>query len=115
VVSVVGNIVATRLKGPARFVRAKAKWLTAIKWHYKLLQPLPRYARRGDQSDSIKTAMKLLGRDSGDLRLRFVRWMRPARRSCDTHWSHTDCFDRIYLDGCDCDVEVNDMAPNYAI
>jgi 4-hydroxy-tetrahydrodipicolinate synthase len=68
VVSVVGNIVPRDMKALlAAF--DQGKMADAIKWHYKLFNLCRDMLGAATNPIPIKTAMKLLGRDSGDLRL----------------------------------------------
>ena len=68
VVSVVGNIVPRDLKALiAAFERGDLA--EAMKWHYKLYPLCRDMLGAATNPIPIKTAMKLLGRDSGELRL----------------------------------------------
>jgi len=68
VVSVVGNIVPRDLKALLAAFE-QGNMAEAIKWHYKLFNLCRDMLGAATNPIPIKTAMKLLGRDSGDLRL----------------------------------------------
>jgi len=68
VVSVVGNIVPRDMKALLAAFE-QGKMAEAIKWHYKLFDLCRDMLGAATNPIPIKTAMKLLGRDSGDLRL----------------------------------------------
>jgi 4-hydroxy-tetrahydrodipicolinate synthase len=68
VVSVVGNIVPRDMKALLAAFE-QGKMAEAIKWHYKLFNLCRDMLGAATNPIPIKTAMKLLGRDSGELRL----------------------------------------------
>jgi 4-hydroxy-tetrahydrodipicolinate synthase len=68
VVSVVGNIVPRDLKALVAAYDA-GKTLEAIKWHYKLFNLCRDMLGAATNPIPIKTAMKMLGKDTGELRL----------------------------------------------
>lgn len=68
VVSVVGNIVPRDMKALVAAFEA-GKMAEAIKWHYKLFNLCRDMLGAATNPIPLKTAMKLLGRDTGDLRL----------------------------------------------
>jgi 4-hydroxy-tetrahydrodipicolinate synthase len=68
VVSVVGNIVPRDMKAMLNAWEA-GKLADAIKWHYKLFALCKDMLGIATNPIPIKTAMKMLGRDTGELRL----------------------------------------------
>ena len=68
VVSVVGNIVPRDMKALVKAFDA-GKLAEAIKWHRKLFPLCRDMLGVATNPIPIKTAMKLLGRDTGELRL----------------------------------------------
>src|SRR5215212_9290127 len=68
VVSVVGNIVPRDMKALLAAFEA-GKLAEAVRWHYKLFNLCRDLLGAATNPIPIKTAMKLLGRDSGELRL----------------------------------------------
>ena len=68
VVSVVGNIVPRDMKAMLNAWEA-GKLADAIKWHYKLFSLCRDMLGIATNPIPIKTAMKMLGRDTGELRL----------------------------------------------
>ncbi len=68
VVSVVGNIVPRDMKAMLTAWEA-GKLADAIKWHYKLFSLCRDMLGIATNPIPIKTAMKMLGRDTGELRL----------------------------------------------
>jgi 4-hydroxy-tetrahydrodipicolinate synthase len=68
VVSVVGNIVPRDIKTMLNAWNA-GKLAEAIKWHYKLFALCKDMLGIATNPIPIKTAMKMLGRDTGELRL----------------------------------------------
>ena len=68
VVSVVGNIVPRDMKAMLKAYEA-GKYAEAIKWHYKLFALCRDMLGIATNPIPIKTAMKMLGRDTGELRL----------------------------------------------
>jgi 4-hydroxy-tetrahydrodipicolinate synthase len=68
VVSVVGNIVPRDMKAMLAAWEA-GKLADAIKWHYKLFSLCRDMLGIATNPIPIKTAMKMLGRDTGELRL----------------------------------------------
>ena len=68
VVSVVGNIVPRDMKAMLNAWEA-GKLADAVKWHYKLFSLCRDMLGIATNPIPIKTAMKMLGRDSGELRL----------------------------------------------
>ncbi len=76
VVSVVGNIVPRDMQAMLKAWEA-GKREEAIKWHYKLFSLCRDMLGIATNPIPIKTAMKMLGRDSGELRLPMCA-MEPA-------------------------------------
>ena len=68
VVSVVGNIVPRDMKAMLEAYEA-GKHAEAIKWHYKLFALCRDMLGIATNPIPIKTAMKMLGRDTGEMRL----------------------------------------------
>src|SRR5947208_8771713 len=68
VISVVGNIVPRDMKALLAAFEA-GKLAEATRWHYKLFPLCRDLLGAATNPIPIKTAMKLLGRDSGELRL----------------------------------------------
>ncbi len=68
VISVVGNIVPRDMKGLLTAFEA-GKMTEAIRWHYKLFPLCRDMLGAATNPIPIKTAMKMLGRDTGELRL----------------------------------------------
>ena len=68
IVSVVGNIIPRDLKSLIAAFE-QGKMAEAIKWHYKLFNLCRDMLGAATNPIPIKTAMKLLGRDTGELRL----------------------------------------------
>ena len=68
VVSVVGNIVPRDMKALIASFEA-GKLAEALKWHYKLFPLCRDLLGAATNPIPIKTAMKMLGRDTGELRL----------------------------------------------
>jgi 4-hydroxy-tetrahydrodipicolinate synthase len=68
IVSVVGNIVPRDMKALLNAFEA-GKLAEALKWHYKLFPLCRDMLGAATNPIPVKTAMKLLGRDSGELRL----------------------------------------------
>ncbi len=68
VVSVVGNIVPRDMKAMLNAWEA-GKLADAIKWHYKLFSLCRDMLGIATNPIPVKTAMKMLGRDTGELRL----------------------------------------------
>ena len=68
VVSVVGNIVPRDMKAMVKAYET-GKHAEAIKWHYKLFSLCRDMLGIATNPVPIKTAMKMLGRDTGELRL----------------------------------------------
>ncbi len=68
VVSVVGNIVPREMKAMLKAWEA-GKLAEAIRWHYKLFALCKDMLGIATNPIPIKTAMKMLGRDTGELRL----------------------------------------------
>lgn len=68
VISVVGNIVPRDMKAMLKAYEA-GKHAEAIKWHYKLFGLCRDMLGIATNPIPIKTAMKMLGRDTGELRL----------------------------------------------
>ena len=68
VVSVVGNIVPRDMKAMLHAWEA-GKLAEAVKWHYKLFSLCRDMLGIATNPIPIKTAMKMLGRDTGELRL----------------------------------------------
>ncbi|MCI0685379.1 MAG: 4-hydroxy-tetrahydrodipicolinate synthase [Gemmataceae bacterium] len=68
VISVVGNIIPRDLKALLAAFEA-GKMAEAIRWHYKLFPLCRDMLGAATNPIPIKTAMKMLGRDTGELRL----------------------------------------------
>jgi 4-hydroxy-tetrahydrodipicolinate synthase len=68
VVSVVGNIVPRDMKALLKAYEA-GKHAEAVRWHYKLFSLCRDMLGLATNPIPIKTAMKMLGRDTGELRL----------------------------------------------
>ena len=68
VVSVVGNVVPRDMKAMLKAWEA-GKLEEAIKWHYKLFSLCRDMLGIATNPIPIKTALKMLGRDTGELRL----------------------------------------------
>jgi 4-hydroxy-tetrahydrodipicolinate synthase len=77
VVSVVGNIVPRDMKAMLAAWES-GKLADAIKWHYKLFSLCRDMLGIATNPIPIKTAMKMLGRDIGELRLPMCP-MEPAQ------------------------------------
>ena len=69
VISVVGNIVPRDMKALLDGLRGRASIAEALKWHRKLFPLCRDMLGVATNPIPIKTAMKLLGRDTGELRL----------------------------------------------